>query len=321
LERNAQKGINSSGRVIPVAIKLAATLRWLAGGSYVDISTIFGLSMSSFFHDKYVLWPTMEALDAVLHLGISLKGENLAQTAKEFAEMSNGTMTGCVSTFDGWVVKTRQPTRAEAGASVMSYRNRKQMWGVLVLAGCDARTRFNYFSARCSGATHDHLAWEMSSFKRMLDEGKLPRQYYVVGDEAFVNCNQFLVPWSGRGLGLYRDSFNYHLSKMKQCIERAFGLMTQRWGVFWRPLRVSLSRWGLVCTVAAKLHNFCVDRSIPMFVRYGADVHEGDVWEVIDNVAPDELARPTGDRRRVITAELEARGIVRPRHAQCNSRA
>jgi hypothetical protein len=321
LERNKQKGINSSGRYIPASIKLAATLRWLAGGSYLDICTIFGLAKKSFYNDNYVLWPTMEAIDATLIMGFSCSEEDLAATAAEFASMSNGVMTGCVSALDGWVVKTRQPTRAEAGQSIMSYRNRKQMWGILVLAGCDARTRFNFFSAKCSGATHDYMAWEVSTLKEMVDESKLPAQYYFIGDEAFVNTNQFLVPWSGRGLGLYRDSFNYHLSRMRQCIERAFGIMTQRWGVFWRPLRVALSRWGLVCTVAAKLHNFCIDHNIPMFVRYAKDVHSDDVWEVIDNVTPAERPRPTGDRRRAITTELEVRGILRPRHAACNSRA
>jgi hypothetical protein len=234
-------------------------------------------------------------------------------------------MPGCVSALDGWVVKTRQPTKAEAGPSIMSYRNRKQIWGMLVLGGCDARCKFNFFSTRCSGATHDHMAWSMSSLKRIFDEGRLPKKYYVIGDEAFVNTEQFLVPWSGRGLGLYKDSFNYHLSKMRQCIERAFEMMTQRWGNFWRPLRVDLSRWGLVCTVAAKLYNFCIDRNIDVFQRYERDVADGDTWEVLHNNENSNTSntslRPAGDRRRVFTSALESAGILRPRHAQCNSRA
>jgi hypothetical protein len=75
------------------------------------------------------------------------------------------------------------------------------------------------------------------------------------GDEAFANRDQLLVPWSGRGLGLAKDAFNYHLSAMRQTIERAFGLLVARWGVLWRPLRVAVHRWPLVTTVCAKLHN------------------------------------------------------------------
>ena len=58
----------------------------------------------------------------------------------------------------------------------------------------------------------------------MLDNGDLPSEYFVIGDEAFVCSSQILCPWSGSNLGLWKDSFNYHLSSMRQCIERAFGL-------------------------------------------------------------------------------------------------
>mmetsp|Transcript_20236 Transcript_20236/g.29052 ORF Transcript_20236/g.29052 Transcript_20236/m.29052 type:complete len:117 (-) Transcript_20236:50-400(-) len=79
------------------------------------------------------------------------------------------------------------------------------------------------------------------------------------GDEAFVNTQQFLVPWSGRGLDPWKVSFNYHLSSMRQCIERSFSHLTQRWGIFWRPLQCGVDKWTLVCTVTAKLHNYIID--------------------------------------------------------------
>ena len=36
-----------------------------------------------------------------------------------------------------------------------------------------------------------------------MDSNLLPEEYYVIGDEAFVNTNQFLVPWSGVCLFCY----------------------------------------------------------------------------------------------------------------------
>ena len=45
-----------------------------------------------------------------------------------------------------------------------------------------------------------------------------------------------LFHWvKGRGLDRYKDSFNYWLSHSRQAVERAFGMLTQRWGIFWRP--------------------------------------------------------------------------------------
>ncbi len=64
------------------------------------------------------------------------------------------------------------------------------------------------------------------------EKNRLPPDYFFIGDEAFSNTDQFLVPYSGQGLGPWKDSFNFHLSRMRQCIERAFGMMTADLGYF-----------------------------------------------------------------------------------------
>jgi hypothetical protein len=84
----------------------------------------------------------------------------------------------------------------------------------------------------------------------------LPPTYFGVGDDAFVNSDTLLTPWSGRGLTIFQDSFNYHLSSMRQTIERAFGMFIRRWGIFNRPLTVALHKWGFIADVCARLHNF-----------------------------------------------------------------
>ena len=54
-KRGKINAVNRSGIFIPNEIKLAAKLRFLARGSYVDIAFEFGLSQPSFFHENYVL--------------------------------------------------------------------------------------------------------------------------------------------------------------------------------------------------------------------------------------------------------------------------
>jgi hypothetical protein len=167
--------------------------------------------------------------------------------------------------------------------------------------------------------------------KRLLEAGELKAPYFFIGDEAFINTTQLLVPWSGRGLEVWKDSFNYHLSAMRQCIERAFSLLTERWGLFWRPLRCAYRRWTLLCAVAAKLHNYCIDMNEGKDIRprLDEDIEEGDNRDVFMNGnsegAMDELpegtsVRPTGDTRRNITEYLQAQGVRRPPHAAGNSR-
>ena len=183
------------------------------------------------------------------------------------------------------------------------------------------------FSCKSAGSTNDILAWDISSFKFQMDDGMLPLDFYIVGDEAFTCSNQLLVPWSGRGLDEWKDSFNYHLSVMRQCIERAFALLTNRWGIFWRPLRCAYKRWSLICMVCAKLHNYCIDmgegKPSDIYMRRDEDHEDGDapIVELNGNLDPEgpQADRPSGDRRRFLTQCFERDGVRRPSHAFCRS--
>ena len=106
---------------------------------------------------------------------------------------------------------------------------------------------------------------------------------------------------------------------MRQCIERAFALLVERWGIFWRPLRCAYRRWFIVCTVAAKLHNYAIDMNegkiSDVLPRSEEDCEIGDQpavymnkCESVANIEEGERSRPAGDRRR----EMTAQGIRRP---------
>jgi hypothetical protein len=115
---------------------------------------------------------------------------------------------------------------------------------------------------------------------------------------------------------------------MRQTIERAFGLMTNRFGIFWRPLRCSYKYWPLVCMVAAKLHNFCIDNNIPLTVeRVSSDHQEGDSNITLSNENSSSLQTEgssrnshSGCKRKQFTEDLERQGTRRPIFAMCNSR-
>ena len=313
-EVDVTQAARSSGSHICLRTRLACTLRWMAGGSYLDICFEFGISRGAFFCNNGVLWGTMEMLNETFDLGFPFSDDNkLREMATQFAKFSHNKMTNCVLAIDGWVCRTRCPTAKEVKYP-MSYRNRHGCFGIVVLAGCDAMLRFHMFSCVSAGSTNDIMAWTFCSMKHLLDNGHLPEPYYFVGDEAFICSQQFLVPWSGRGLPADKDSFNYHLSSMRQCIERAFALLTNRWGIFWRPLRCAYDRWTLVCMVAAKLHNFCIDMEDAQPTRR----HAGDHLDMdaplvfLNRVSREEEEdenplnrRPSGYTRQQITAALE----------------
>jgi hypothetical protein len=97
-----------------------------------------------------------------------------------------------------------------------------------------------------SGSTNDCLAWDICTASKIVEHDDWPSNYYVIGDEAFVCTNNFLTPYSGCGLGLWRDAYNLYLSSMRQCIEWSFVLLVQHWGILWCPFQFEFSSWTTV---------------------------------------------------------------------------
>ncbi len=74
--RNSTKARNSSGSEISITTRLAVTLHWLAGASYLDLCFAWGISSSSFYSRRGVL------IDKAFELGFPVNdGERLEQLA------------------------------------------------------------------------------------------------------------------------------------------------------------------------------------------------------------------------------------------------
>jgi hypothetical protein len=234
-------------------------------------------------------------------------------------------MDGCVLAIDGLAVRVRQPYKTET-KNTRSWRCRKGGFALIVMAGSDVNGKFHMVTADHSGSTNDCIVWENSGLCSAVRNGELDERFFMIGDEAFSNTNQMCSPWPGRGIGRWKDSFNFWLSHSRQCIERAFGMLVQRWGIFWRKFQFPFERWSIVIVVCMKLHNLCLDRRVPVPSRRFHEDHEIDDQFVVqsnNDLDVDAILRSRSreDRRVNITAELEREGRGRPIHASCNSRA
>jgi hypothetical protein len=198
-QRKAEKAINSSGSPISNKTRLAVTLRWLAGGSYIDLCFAWGVGVSTFYSDRGIIWPTIEAIDFAYEMGLPLHdNQKLEELSQGFFEHSGGIFDGCVLAIDGFAVITRQPYDKEVRYK-KDYRYRKGGFAVVVLAGCDVKCRFIIASCNHSGSTNDIIAWQhMELFEAVELDKALPPKYFFIGDEAFTNSNQFLSPWPGK---------------------------------------------------------------------------------------------------------------------------
>ena len=104
LLKDSLKAMNSSGSPVTPLIKLAATIRWLAGGMYIDICGVFGLCQTTFFHPlRGPLWPTIYALDVALANMVLFPTDvdSCTKAAEEFSHFSRNMLQHCVCAVDG----------------------------------------------------------------------------------------------------------------------------------------------------------------------------------------------------------------------------
>jgi hypothetical protein len=72
LRRDAQQGAHSSSGIVLICVRLAITLRILAGGSVRDLMAIFGVARTTVYH---VFHSTLDAVYRILSLpGIPING-------------------------------------------------------------------------------------------------------------------------------------------------------------------------------------------------------------------------------------------------------
>ena len=105
-----------------------------------------------------IIYPILDALDDIFTIGFDFDNtEELDRMAKEFSEIcpvSSTVFDGVVMAIDGLVMATRKPYESEVdntSTTVMSYRNRKGVFGIVILAGCDAKTKFLLFNTQNTG--------------------------------------------------------------------------------------------------------------------------------------------------------------------------
>ncbi len=167
--------------------------------------------------------------------------EKLREHAKTFFAVTTE-LPGTVAAGDGICLNIQAPKVEEVGGDVRSQFSRKGFYTYSVVAFCDAALRIMSATAEQCGSTGDGMVHSCSWLHDFISKGRLPQHFHVVLDEAFKCTKQELSahskPRSPNVLSQEQDAFNFHLSLQRQVIERCFALLTWRWGVFWRPIKV-----------------------------------------------------------------------------------
>jgi len=206
--------VRTGREAITVEIMLHCLLRWLSGGSYLDIRLSAGISPAKFYSCVY------KCVDAIL--GSEDLAYKFPSTEKELDEAAQGfeslstqaTIKGCVACLDGYLLQIKVPSRSETGNVKSYFSGHYQTYGINIQAACDYKCRFVYAAVAAPGGANDIAAFKKTQISQMIQ--KLPPRRYVIGDNAYVFSETLLTPFSGNEKkDPAKDAFNFYLSQLR----------------------------------------------------------------------------------------------------------
>jgi len=165
-------------------VRLSVTLRWLAGGSYLDIAFAHSLPTSTVY---YIINDTVERIYTCLTIKFPYNDENwLRKVAKNFPSGSSSPLSMCADALDGIFARIVEPSASEVSNSSTSC-TRKGFFAICVQEMCESFYRVTFLSCLCPGSKHESTAFSISSLFRLLakEEGGLLPGFLIAADEAY----------------------------------------------------------------------------------------------------------------------------------------
>lgn len=145
------------------------------------------------------------------------------------------------------------------------------------------------------GSVHDARVFRLSALQDYVsDPTKFPDNSHLIGDAVYPLLKQLMVPYTDNGHLTHRQkNYNFCLSSSRMVVERAIGLLKERWRSLLHYLAMGLIEYipyhVLACCV---LHNVCLMKN--------------DDFEILmsDNI---EIVCPEEEVERCNRGEAEAK--------------
>ena len=320
LEVNEAMASLRGGPIIP-EICLYVTLRWLAGGSYLDIKDQTGITTASFYR---CLWKTIKAIACCSELAIKFpqtKAECEAAAAGFRSVSYNGVVANCIGVVDGYLFCINTPSKKEAENVRSYFSGHYQCYGLNIQAVTDHLCRFIYFAICAPGVTGDNQAIHQIDLFEMIEN--LPRGFCVIGDAAYQAMEHLVSIFGGFDRLIARnDNFNYYASQCRIHVEMAFGMMQMKWGILQHPAQSRLKNLKWQMMAIARLHNYVINERLgndegidaPGQLSYLPTVPEDENGDPI--WLDDEISQFPGwsELRESMVGRVEAHGLERPKN-------
>lgn len=172
----------------------------------------------------------------------------------------------CIGSIDGKHMTIKCPPNS--GSNYFCYLKK---FSVVLLAIADHDYKFICVDIGGYGKNSDGGIFEASSFGQRFSNGSLnippnrplPGQNeetpcVIIGDEAFALTHFLMRPFPYRLArhDIRKEIYNKRLCRARRVVENAFGILAQKWRIFYRPLELKVETSIKVIKAACILHNY-----------------------------------------------------------------
>ena len=275
ISRLQHANIKRCGGYISGEIKLAITLRLLAGASYLDLELVYKLKhqvIYNIFHQVLRDWICNDKVIQINFYNNCTNLEAMKETSWHFANgTSSGKISGCIGAIDGLLIKMVAPSIAKDNISnVANFFSRKGFFAINTQVIVDKQKRILWHSIKCKGAEHDSSAFKATNLYKHITKKYqwfIDHGLYLVGDTAYSQRPFLITPYDNAKSNSKEDTFNYHLSACRIYVECAFGEIYKRWGILWRPLSFRLNNSIRIIESIFRLHNIIIQYELDHNIR------------------------------------------------------
>ncbi|KAK3107882.1 hypothetical protein FSP39_024372, partial [Pinctada imbricata] len=261
---------------IPLHKRVLMLLRYMASQeTLLEISDRFNVTESSLIlirreinnavfnsvFRRFIKWPSISDLPGL---------------ANRFKNLGDNRFTNVIGAVDGSHIPIQRPLD-----KANCYYNRKQFYSIILQGVCDDSLKFMDINVGWPGRVHDSKVLKNSS---LWDTGFIRcdgGRYHLLGDAAYPLKEWLLTPYRDNGhLTRKQRRFNEVHSAKRQVIERAFGLLKNRFRRLQFINMISIDEICKTIVCACVFHNICI-------LQNDLDVLDGIFFEDNDgNIAP-----------------------------------
>lgn len=263
------------------AERLALTLRYLKGGSYLDIRLLFGCSVPHFYAIRNTVLMAI-CTHPELQIKLPKTPEEIQYVKDGFKSLSSdGLFSGCRYVLDGWLCRIHAPKSTECCNPKQYFSGHYKCTGLNVQAATDHHCRFVSYNMDQPGSVFDLNALSHWSLVRNMES--FPPGDYCLADNAYCCTEYCLTPFTKaeKTGDSYKDSFCFRLSQLRIRVEMAFGLLNTAFGVFKSPLQGALRNHKFIIHSALALHNFKIDERLLLNANYSVQSETLDEYPFV----------------------------------------